>query len=385
MNIDNDVVAQCEIYNFPALVNFMLDKQDAKKAIDLLEAGLDYLVSKSWIMESLTAQQILDRLQTLGTVLKADSSAQETHILGNNFLLDVRINHLIRYKELHIRLRVNRADADTVEQQFHDLFKDKIVENADWVKVDVDWYFKSRDTVDCRRVSEIFDDVVHPEAYPMLQMPKFIYEYFESDSSLLILMGIPGTGKTRFIRHLIQHYGHRKREMGNEGESADLARGLGASGFEYHSPQVLYTTDEEAMGDEGLFISFRCGEYDFMVLEDIDAHLVSRKSGNKLMHKFLACSDGFLASKKKIILSTNLNITDMDPALVRTGRCYACVTLNKLNHADAKTLYARLTNKPYDGWKEGEAYTVADVYNFAFHTSDLAYSPTQAVGFGAKA
>ena len=53
--------------------------------------------------------------------------------------------------------------------------------------------------------------------------------------------------------------------------------------------------------------------------------LKARTSGNEDMHRFLGIADGIArAQSRKIIFTTNLpNITDIDPALIRPGRCFA--------------------------------------------------------------
>jgi hypothetical protein len=62
------------------------------------------------------------------------------------------------------------------------------------------------------------------------------------------------------------------------------------------------------------------------------------------MHRFLAIADGVTrAQGRKIIFTTNLpNVTDIDDALVRPGRCHAVKNLRSLTPEEAERLAGRL-------------------------------------------
>jgi ATP-dependent 26S proteasome regulatory subunit len=121
--------------------------------------------------------------------------------------------------------------------------------------------------------------------------------------------------------------------------------------------------------DEGFYIGIRSNRYDFVVLEDIDSKLGPRKEGNDLMHKFLSMSDGFVANKTKIIFTTNLDVGQMDPALVRPGRCYARVSMQELTCSQASALARKLTDRPVELIEGKKRYTVAEVYNLVYDLS----------------
>ena len=93
-----------------------------------------------------------------------------------------------------------------------------------------------------------------------------------------------------------------------------------------------------------MFVDFITGSHDAFVIEDTDNLLKARTSGNDEMHRFLAIADGVARSQgRKIIFTTNLpNVTDIDEALVRPGRCYAVKNLRSLEPAEALTLARRM-------------------------------------------
>lgn len=151
-------------------------------------------------------------------------------------------------------------------------------------------------------------------AYPWLKQSinDYIDSYLDSQASVLILIGPPGTGKTTFIKNIIHRSG------GNA--------------------KVAY--DEKVMLNDGLFAGFIEDDSKFLVMEDADAFLKSRDAGNTMMHKFLNVSDGLIsAADKKMIFSTNLpNINDIDSALMRPGRCFDVVEFRPLTAAEAQAV-----------------------------------------------
>lgn len=151
-------------------------------------------------------------------------------------------------------------------------------------------------------------------AYPWIKQDfdEYIDNYLNSDASVLILIGPPGLGKTTFIKNIIHRSG---------GDA-----------------KVAY--DEKVMSDDGLFAGFIDDDSRFLIMEDADEFLQSREEGNTMMHKFLNVSDGLIsAADKKMIFSTNLpNVTDIDSALMRPGRCFDVVQFRLLTVEEAQAV-----------------------------------------------
>src|SRR6185295_19172744 len=143
----------------------------------------------------------------------------------------------------------------------------------------------------------------------------FITAYLEAPECILILLGPPGTGKTRLVRAILAEISRRK------GENAE----------------VMYTADKLALAGDEIFVEFITGSHDAFVIEDTDHLLKARTSGNEEMHRFLEIADGVARSQgRKVIFTTNLpNVTDIDDALIRPGRCFAVKTLRSLTSDEA--------------------------------------------------
>jgi hypothetical protein len=74
-----------------------------------------------------------------------------------------------------------------------------------------------------------------------------------------------------------------------------------------------------------------------MIIEDADHIIGKRTDGNPLMQQLLNETDGAKATPgRKLIITTNLrDVGDIDPALIRAGRCFATVLFSDLSPEQA--------------------------------------------------
>jgi guanylate kinase len=189
----------------------------------------------------------------------------------------------------------------------------------------IDWRFTaSSGKLHNSSFEERADSQLLDAAYPSLgvTVDAFITAYLESPACVLILLGPPGTGKTRLVRAILAEITRRK------GENA----------------MVMFTADKRALRSDEIFVQFITGSHDAFVIEDSDLLLKARTSGNEEMHRFLATADGVARSQgRKIIFTTNLpNVTDIDDALIRPGRCHAIRHLRNLTPEEAESLARRI-------------------------------------------
>lgn len=173
--------------------------------------------------------------------------------------------------------------------------------------------------------------------YPYFdETPEQVWDSFSaSKANVLLLIGEPGTGKSNFIRQMMEHRGYEN---------------------------VPYLIDNELLLLDPMLISYLQGqkEMQLMIAEDADNFVAKREDHNKSMVGLLNMSSGIAAGNTKIILSTNLsNINKVDAALVRPGRCFKILTFEKLTTEQATDIGAEMDiDIPYES-----DMTLAEVLN----------------------
>lgn len=253
---------------------------------------------------------------------------------------------------IHYKILANLVeDLAIAKEKLFYTFSDILIEN-DLSYMRVSWYYHdSKNILRERMFTEKLDDVLYDESYPGLNISDLRTNYLISTEPLLILIGPPGTGKTRLIRYIIQKIA--KERVTNVAN-------------------ILYTSDRSTVEKGELFISWLLDGYDALVLEDIDEYLGKRESGNIAMYHLLSISNGLscnLVKKKKIILSTNLpSLESVDPALIRSGRCFKIIKTRKLDKQESMNLL-KVLNPKIDYVTSSivtrDSISIADIYKLA--------------------
>lgn len=176
-----------------------------------------------------------------------------------------------------------------------------------------------------------------PSFYPWLTCTpeEYFDEFMRSEEPVLIMFGPPGTGKSSFIRHLLEH------TNGN----------------------ALLAYNREVVGSPAVIDSFYDNNYDILVYEDLDDQLGKREDGNQLMPTILNGVDGVLKQnrRKKIVFSTNLNNADrIDNALKRMGRCFDIMYFGELSADQAAQVRIDL-NLPVKDFSGKDKWSLAEI------------------------
>jgi len=173
-----------------------------------------------------------------------------------------------------------------------------------------------------------------PLAYPYIQdIPSFFQGFKDTQSTVLLLHGPPGTGKTKFIRWMLA-------------EITDPSRTV-----------IAYVTDPEVVDCPDFYLEIMLGKFDYVVMEDI-SHILTRPRTDSII-RILSLSDGLTSNRTKFIFACNTRLADIDPALVRPGRCYSVVEFRPLHYNEA----VKLANFLNVSLPEKRDYTLGEIYN----------------------
>jgi hypothetical protein len=191
--------------------------------------------------------------------------------------------------------------------------------NIEWTPEEVEqpyvtWAMKSPTGIRTNRLKASKNKNVKDVFYPSIRggVDKFYADYDRSESPILVILGPPGMGKTSLIRNYI--YGYNK--------------------------DALITYDQALMETDEFFLFFLENAHDVLLLEDFDIFLKSRDDDdNRIMSKFLNLAEGIVdISEKKIIVTANLDKHHIDSALVRPGRCFDVLELDRYTERQAEAI-----------------------------------------------
>lgn len=172
-----------------------------------------------------------------------------------------------------------------------------------------------------------------------VEVHETIESHLQSDQSGIILLhGIPGTGKTSYIKHLIT---------------------------QFEDVSFIYVQNEfinRLLDPE--FISFLLDHRNaVLVVEDAEKVITSREYSNEssVVSTILQLTDGLFSDYMniKIICTFNTEISKIDQALMRKGRMIASYDFKKLSEEKTNQLLKEQGHSPAD-----EAMTLANIFNY---------------------
>ena len=334
---ENGIRFGAQIHNFPSdIIN--------KKIINKIEEHMknrefNFYGQKTILTEKIDSSSIFRYLMNIGSLFVVSG---KTICMSDEFICELEYSTRSTYTSLYFgifttSLKTLENTKELLVKTFKDIIKDVMSCNILWFYTD----FRGMIKRDC--VSEVLDDIIFQESYPFIEnLNEFISQYESSDEKVLIMMGPPGTGKTRLVRYILRQIGKVCHNI------------------EDNEFSLYYTTDSQVLKKDEMFISFITSRHRIMVLEDIDFSLRSRTDGNKEMYRLLATSDGlFQNMNKKMIISTNISCNDdIDPALIRPGRCFGVIEFRALTAKEGNLFLETIGSEE----RVTRTHTLAELY-----------------------
>lgn len=291
-------------------------------------------------------------------------------LLYNNYNSDLKVN---RFSHVMI-LTSSKYEQDVKKfiEKYIQLVKPSNLDN----KIEVYAITQNRGGLDISELKVPIVDVNINTNYndSIVECDTIINKHFTGDnnSGLIILHGERGTGKTMYIRSLVQRYKNVKFIILN----SEIAANLTSPALLTLLSDINYDLAIKDDGDGDESKSKLC-----FIIEDGEALLVKRGSGgnDSGVSTLLNLTDGIIGASLEInvIATFNTDLKNIDPALKRKGRLITSYEFTKLNKDKAINLAKNLGIENPES-KINKDIRLTDIYNIDHPNYD---TDEQAIGF----
>lgn len=324
----------------------------AKLAQKVMEENLTYHSRQTLVYKDISEDDVIEWLNDFSYEAILSDFSAPFFLHAEELVVSVRT--VDRNEFTSLRLNVFAKNKESSEEIFEEI-KEEFPEPLHDSHVKFDWYFVDKGDLSHVSFDDFIDDDFYEEAYPFFDddsydgIKDWTDRYLESSSTIAFFFGPPGTGKTRLLRYISR-----------EACTKDVDK-----------LNVMYISGPKTISLESVFVKFLKHNYDFLIIEDLDDKIKPRTEGNESMTSLLTSSDGVVSSlNKKILITSNipsLGQHDIDPALLRSGRCFDFMEFEKLNYEQSKTLLRKIGYTDFSKLSKDQKYPISDLYYLKEH------------------
>ncbi|MCT4663924.1 MAG: AAA family ATPase [Flavobacteriales bacterium] len=302
-------------------INLKCKKENIERTLEILNLSEEYkLVSKEWKIEDFSSEKPKDHYLFVNEIkseviyINHDNSRLTTemwydaqNIASEKWFLE-KITTI--QKEFH---EMKQASFKVLSKNEHGFFTEEIETQP--LSLDINTMFNDNFSEIDQIISKSID---------------------EEKAGLILLHGLPGTGKTSYIKNLVNQFDTKKFIFVQNEFVKDLL-----------NPS---------------FINFLISQKDsILIIEDAEKVIMSRENNpeNSVVSTILQLTDGLFSDylSLKIICTFNTDIDKIDKALLRKGRMIAYYDFQKLSIEKTDALLNNIGSK-----KQGKAMTLAEIF-----------------------
>lgn len=259
-----------------------------------------------------------------------------------------------------------------VQKEFYDLLKGYEDRSND-LYIGISSYYMSGNSLQdnyLTKSSTDFDKLKN-NYYPYLDVNEMFNQFIMSEDNMLVLTGLPGTGKTKMI-DMFLHYmltsgivrDKLKQERSDRNKSVEVTSYDGMSEddmldeveeridtmYNHDEIPVAYVKNEQILAMDEFWNRLRSGGFKLVILDDLDYALLPRTqqvttsedlSKNTFISHLLSFTDGIFeeGNNTKFIITTNRDVREIDTAVLRKGRTFDILNLRYLTNEEAKKIW----------------------------------------------
>jgi hypothetical protein len=231
------------------------------------------------------------------------------------------------------------------------------IKKIDPKSVSIVYYHMCKGAVEQNWINMDLADIpkVIPDLYPGIRADELAHAFKLAQEPILLLYGIPGVGKTMFLKFLLSTEQYKN---------------------------IAYVKDADVMHSGEFWAEVAGSKHDMIIFDDLDFALSPRKEGDKgFVTNLLSYSDGIFSTSTKIVITTNQPIEKVDGALVRPGRCFDFLTLEPLTFSEGQVLWTTVLGMDlglYEPMYRGQEYVtqaaiISDCKRIREQSEDRAY------------